>query len=153
MSQPLDDVDRRIVAILSRDARISVRALAAEVHVSRANAYARMRRLIDDGVIRGFHADVDPVALGLGTSAYVTLNLRQTDWPTLRTKLADVPGVTHTAVVGGNFDVIMLVRARDNADLRRIVLGEIQGIDGVLSTQTSLVFDEMTRPVEQQPPV
>src|SRR5690606_13400256 len=89
-----------------------------------------------------YHADVDPVAAGMGTSAYVTLNLRQVDWRDLREKLSALPGVAHLALVGGEFDVIMLVRARDNADLRRLVLEEILQMEGVLATRTHLVFDE-----------
>lgn len=138
----IDGIDERILAELTRDGRLSVRTLAERLHISRANAYARLQRLRESGVIRGFHADVDPVAAGLGTSAYLTLNVRQAQWRTLRERLSALSGVAHLALVGGEFDVIMLVRARDNADLRRVVLEEIQGMDGVLSTRTLLVFDE-----------
>ena len=93
-------------------------------------------------MIRGFRADVDPVASGLATTAYVTLNLRQADWRRIREQLQALPGVVHIALVGGEFDVILLVRARDNEDLRRLVLDEIQGMEGVLTTRTLLVFEE-----------
>lgn len=142
MVSPLDSVDERIVDELTQDGRMSVRALAEKLHISRANAYARLQRLTDTGVIRAFRAEVDPVAVGLGTSAYLTLTVRQTDWRHLRERLGALPGVAHLALVGGEFDVIMLVRARDNADLRRLVLEDIQGMEGVLSTRTLLVFDE-----------
>jgi DNA-binding Lrp family transcriptional regulator len=142
MADGIDSIDERILAELTRDGRMSVRALAEKLHISRANAYARIQRLTGDGVIRGFHADVDPVAAGMATSAYVTLNVRQADWRNLREKLSALPGVAHLALVGGDFDVIMLVRARDNADLRRVVLEEIHQMEGVLTTRTLLVFDE-----------
>ncbi|CNE87910.1 Probable transcriptional regulator%2C AsnC family [Mycobacterium tuberculosis] len=142
MADGIDSIDERILAELTQDGRMSVRALAEKLHISRANAYARIQRLTGDGVIRGFHADVDPVAAGMATSAYVTLNVRQADWRNLREKLSALPGVAHLALVGGDFDVIMLVRARDNADLRRVVLEEIHQMEGVLTTRTLLVFDE-----------
>lgn len=142
MAEGIDSIDERILAELTRDGRMSVRALAEQLHISRANAYARLQRLTEDGVIRGFRADIDPVAAGMGTSAYVTLNLRQADWRDLREKLRALPGVAHLALVGGEFDVVMLVRARDNADLRRVVLEEIHQMEGVLTTRTLLVFDE-----------
>ena len=138
----LDEIDRRILAELTRDGRMSVRALAETLHISRANAYARVERLRDTGVITGFRATVDPVAAGLGTTAYVTVNLRQADWRLVREQLCALPGVVHIALVGGEFDVILLVRVRDNADLRRLVLDEIQGMPGVLNTRTHLVFEE-----------
>jgi DNA-binding Lrp family transcriptional regulator len=142
MAPTLDATDRRILDALSADGRMSVRSLAEALHISRANAYTRVERLKENGVIRGFTAVVDPVASGMGTSAYVTLNLRQTDWRQIRERLCALPGVAHIGLVGGEFDVVLLVRARDNEDLRRLVLDEIQGMPGVLGTRTHLVFEE-----------
>jgi DNA-binding Lrp family transcriptional regulator len=142
VASPLDDTDRRILDELAADGRMSMRTLAERLHVSRANAYARVDRLQKSGVIRGFRADVDPVASGLTTTAYVTLNLRQADWRRIRERLQALPGIAHIGLVGGDFDVILLVRARDNEDLRRLVLDEIQGMEGVLTTRTLLVFEE-----------
>ncbi|WP_433293799.1 Lrp/AsnC family transcriptional regulator [Actinoplanes sp. CA-030573] len=143
MADALDETDHRILDALAEDGRMSMRTLAENLHISRANAYARVERLRSTGVIRGFRAEVDPVLSGLGTSAYLTLNVRQADWRTIRESLRRLPGVAHVALVGGEFDVILLVRARDNADLRRIVLDEIQGMAGVISTRTLLVFEEI----------
>jgi DNA-binding Lrp family transcriptional regulator len=142
MVSSLDATDRGIVDALANDGRMSIRLLAQTLHISRANAYARVERLLSSGVIRGFHAEIDPAAAGMATSAYITINLRQGEWREVRSRLLTVPGVVHIALVGGEFDVIVLVRAHDNADLRRIVLDEIHGIPGVLSTRTLLVFEE-----------
>jgi DNA-binding Lrp family transcriptional regulator len=146
VAAPLDDIDRRILVELSRDGRMSMRTLAELLHISRANAYARVQRLRDTNVIRGFRADVDHVAAGMGTSAYLTINLRQAEWRVVGEQLRTLPGVVHIALVGGEFDVILLVRAKDNADLRRLVLDVIQGMPGVLSTRTLLVFEEFEPP-------
>lgn len=142
MGVALDTIDEKILACLGRDSRTSIRSLAEELHVSRANAYKRVQRLSDQGVIRRFTIQVDPVARGLGTTAYVTLNLRQGDWRNVREALLAISGIVHVALVGGDFDVIILVRAQDNTALRDIVLTRIQSIPGVISTRTFLVFDE-----------
>lgn len=142
MAQPLDQTDRQILEALRQDGRMSMRTLAETLHISRANAYARVERLRTSGVIRAFRADVDPVLSGLATSAYVTLNVRQADWRHIRAELQALPGVVHIALVGGEFDVVLLVRARDNADLRKLVLDKIHGMKGVVSTRTLLVFEE-----------
>lgn len=142
MASPLDDTDHQILDALVRDGRMSMRTLAETLHISRANAYARVERLRTSGVIRGFRAEVDPELSGLATSAYVTLNIRQAVWRQIAEQLQALPGIVHIALVGGEFDVVLLVRARDNADLRRLVLDEIQGMDGVTSTRTLLVFEE-----------
>lgn len=146
----VDDTDRKIIEAVERDARISMRSLADRLHISRANAYARLKRLIEAGVITGFHAHVDPVALGLGTSAYLTITIDQSHWRHIHQSLRSISGVEHIALVGGEFDVVLMVRARDNADLRRLVLDDIQSVDGVLSTRTLLIFDESS---PERPPL
>lgn len=142
MASHLDETDHRILDELTRDGRMSMRTLAETLHISRANAYARVERLRTTGVIRGFRAEVDPELSGLGTSAYITLNVRQAAWRQIAEQLQALPGIAHIALVGGEFDVVLLVRARDNADLRRLVLDEIQDMDGVVSTRTLLIFEE-----------
>jgi DNA-binding Lrp family transcriptional regulator len=139
----LDDIDRRIIDALRRDGRLSVRALAQGVRISRANAYTRLERLTSSGAITGFTATVDPAAIGLGTSAYLTLTVRQNSWRELKARLQAIPEVHHMALVGGEFDVILLVRAADNAALREVVLNELQAIPEVIATRTSLVFEDV----------
>ncbi len=145
MAAALDEIDHRIIDALRHDGRLSVRALAEQVRISRANTYARLERLTSTGVITGFTATVDPAMIGLGTSAYVTLSVRQNSWRALKARLQAIPEVHHMALVGGEFDVILLVRAADNAALRDVVLGRLQAIPGVLSTRTSLVFEDAER--------
>jgi DNA-binding Lrp family transcriptional regulator len=141
MARPLDDTDRRILAILRQDGRISMRALAEQVHISRPNAYARVERLRADGVIQGFTVRVDPVRAGLQTSAYVTLKIEQNSWRTLRQRVSTLPHVEHVALVSGDFDVLLLVRTRDNAELRHLVLDRLHDMPEVRSSRTLLVFD------------
>lgn len=139
----IDSVDERILAELTKDGRQSVTALAQKVHISRAHAYARINRLQEEGVITRYSAVVDPVRAGLRSSAYVTLKLRQHGWREMRDALSAIPEVHHVSLVGGNFDVIMLVRARDNLDLRRVVFDQIQSMPGVIDTQTFLIFEDV----------
>ena len=140
----LDDIDRSILRELTRDGRMSVRALAEAVNVSRAHAYSRIERLTEAGVLKGFTAVVDPVRSGLGTSAYVTLTVRQSSWRDLTESLRHVPEVKHMALVGGgDVDVILLVRTTDNESLRRVVLDVLQEVPGVLATHTLLIFEDL----------
>ncbi|MTD54373.1 Lrp/AsnC family transcriptional regulator [Amycolatopsis pithecellobii] len=140
----LDDIDQAMLTELSADARISVRALADRLNISRANAYNRLERLTRDRVITGFSADIDPMRAGLGTSAYVMLTVEQTSWRTIEGGLRKIPYVEHIALVGGDFDVLVLVRTPDNAALREIVLEQIQAVEGIRSTRTWLIFEEAT---------
>ncbi len=141
-ARAMDEVDRRILAELVRDGRTSVRTLAERIHISRTNAYARVERLVRDGVITGFRAQVAPEAAGLGTSAYMALTIEQNTWREVSAELAQVRYVEHVALLSGEHDVLALVRAPDNAALRDVVLDRVQRIAGVLSTRSWLVFEE-----------
>lgn len=141
-ARPLDAVDRGILRILRADGRASIRSVAERVHISRANAYARINRLLDDGVIRGFSARIDQERAGQGASAYITLKIVQNSWRRVREQLLELPGAAHMALVGGDFDVLLLVHTQDNRALRDLVLTRIQSIPEVISTRTVLVFEE-----------
>jgi DNA-binding Lrp family transcriptional regulator len=139
----LDATDRAIIAELARDGRIAVRALAEKVHISRANAYSRINRLREQGAIRGFTARLDPLKVGLATTAYVSLTVDQNAWRTVAEGLRQIPCIENFAMVGGDYDILALVRTRDNAELRSVVLERVQDIPGVRSTRTWLVFEEV----------
>jgi DNA-binding Lrp family transcriptional regulator len=140
--RPLDSIDRDILRLLQADGRASIRSVADRVHVSRANAYARINRLVEDGVIRGFGARVNHERAGQGASAYITLKIVQNSWRTVREQLQALPGAAHIALVSGDFDVLLLVHTPDNRTLRELVLTRLQSIPEVLSTRTLLVFEE-----------
>jgi len=139
----LDDVDKKIIAELTRDGRMSVTTVAENVHISRAHAYSRISRLTSEGVLTKFTALVDPVKAGLKSSAYVTLKVSQHSWRELKEELRAIPEVQHIALVGGDFDVILLVRAEDNVGLRRVIFDQLQSMPGVLDTQTFLIFEDL----------
>jgi DNA-binding Lrp family transcriptional regulator len=138
----VDDTDLAIVRALQEDGRMSVRALAERVHISRAGAYARLQRLEEEGVITGYAARVVPEKVGLGTSAYVSVSIEQNTWRAVAEALRELPGVERVALVGAEFDAIVQVRARDNHELRDLVLERIQAIPGVKATRTWLIFEE-----------
>jgi DNA-binding Lrp family transcriptional regulator len=141
-AEPLDETDRAIIGALLRDGRVSIRALAEQIHISRANAYTRIGRMMSAGVISGFTALLDPQRAGLGTSAYVMLTIEQNAWRTVARRLTEIPYVERFALVGGDFDVLVLTRTPDNNALREVVLERIQEVPGVRSSRTWLVFDE-----------
>lgn len=128
---------------LLADGRLSMRALAERLHISRANAYARVERLQERGVITGYTARVDPELLGLGTAAFVSVSLEQNSWRPAAAALCDLPAVERVALVGAEFDAIVQVRARDNHELRDLVLEQIQSVPGVKATRTWLIFEEL----------
>ncbi|MEO3751625.1 Lrp/AsnC family transcriptional regulator [Streptomyces sp. B6B3] len=141
-SRPLDSIDLAILRLLRVDGRASIRSVAEQVHISRANAYSRISRLLDEGVIRGFSARIDHERAGQGAAAYIALRIVQDSWRSVREKLERLPGAAHIALVGGEIDVLLLVHTADYRALRDLVLGRIQPMPEVLSTRTLLVFEE-----------
>jgi DNA-binding Lrp family transcriptional regulator len=140
----MDDTDRQIIEALRADGRMSMRALAELVHISRASAYARVSRLEREGVITGYGALIDPVRAGYALSAYVYLDIAQRSWKTVRGQLLSMPEIDHVALVSGEHDILLRVRARDAVSLRDTVLTRLQDIPEVRSTQTVLIFEEAT---------
>jgi DNA-binding Lrp family transcriptional regulator len=138
----MDDIDRLIVETLRADGRLSMRALAERLSISRASAYARVARLEREGVITGYAALVDPVRYGYALSAYVYLDIAQRSWKSVRGQLLSIPEVDHVALVSGEHDILLRVRARDAVDLRDVVLTRLQEIPEVRATQTVLIFEE-----------
>jgi DNA-binding Lrp family transcriptional regulator len=139
----IDDLDRQIVAALRAEGRLSMRALAARLHVSRANVYARVSRLEKTGVITGYSATIDPRKCGYGLSAYIFLKIAQQSWQRVGSQVLSIPAVDHAALVSGEHDIMLLVRTRDAAELRDLVLTELQAMPEVGATQTVLIFDEL----------
>jgi DNA-binding Lrp family transcriptional regulator len=139
----LDQIDYRLLDELRQDGRLSMRALAERVHISRAGCYARVERLRREGVITGFTAVIDPRRLGPSLSAHIYLRIRQHSWKDVRQELARMTEIEHGQLVTGENDIVLFVRVRDAQSLRTLVLDHLQTMDGVLSTHTVLVFDEL----------
>lgn len=143
----LDDLDRRIIALLTVDGRLSMNELAARAKVSRATAYNRFERLRTHGVLTGFRAVVDPAAIGYPIAALILVNLVQGQWQPAREQLLQLPGLEYLAFTSGSFDAVVLVRLPDVAALRELVLDRLHGLHLVHSTQTIFMLDEVRRHV------
>lgn len=134
--------------MLREDGRAAITALAADAHISRANAYARLDRLRRDGIIRGYSAVVEPARVGLNVAAIVLLSTGTTGrfrWRQLHDGLNEMPEVEYAALVTGDVDVLVLVRTTSQAELRTLLLERLQGLPHVTSTFTLMVLDEVVR--------
>jgi DNA-binding Lrp family transcriptional regulator len=142
----LDDIDRRLLTILHADARISNSALADAVGVAPSTCHGRVRRLQELGVIRGFHADIDPAAIGLPLQAMVSVSLQSGARGKIRNFLQQIrrmPQVIDVYFLAGADDFILHVAARDTDDLRSFVVDNLNADADVAGTQTSLIFEHL----------
>jgi DNA-binding Lrp family transcriptional regulator len=144
----LDDIDRRIVALLQADARRSARALAREISMSPGAVSERITRLENAGVIRGYHADVDPVALGLSLHVIIGLQIQQE--PSLDDIIAvllKIPEVVGVHVVSGQLDLIVIAQVRDSDHMRELVLDRLWRTPGFRHSETMLILDSYEKRV------
>lgn len=142
----LDDVDRQIVTALHADARMPNSALAELVGIAASTCHGRVRRLQELGVIRGFHADIDPAALGLGLQAMISVSLQSGARSRIRDFIAHMrrlPQVMDVYFLAGADDFILHVAARDTAHLRAFVVEHLNADADVAGTQTSLIFEHL----------
>jgi DNA-binding Lrp family transcriptional regulator len=138
----LDDLDRRLVQELANDGRMSMLELAKRAHISRTHVYSRIERLEQRGIIEGFTTRINLEKAGLATSAVIALSIQQDTWRSLSAQLKTLQYVERITLVGGDFDVLVVVRAPDNATLRTVVLERLHSMAGIRSTRTWLVFEE-----------
>jgi DNA-binding Lrp family transcriptional regulator len=142
----LDDVDRRILAALHADARISNSALADTVGIAPSTCHGRVRRLQDIGVIRGFYTDIDPAAIGLSLQAMISVSLQANARGKIHNFIEQIrgkPQVMDVYFLAGADDFIIHVAARDTDDLRSFVVENLNADSAVSGTQTSLIFEHL----------
>ena len=136
-----DEQDRTILARLTENARVSWAELAQELGLSAPAVAERVKRLRQRGVIRGFHAVLDPPSLGLGLTAFISVSLahprdRAEFLKTVR-KRGEVKEAHHLA---GEDDYLMKVHCRDTAHLEHLLTDILKSVKGVQRTRTSIVL-------------
>ena len=113
MDRVFDDIDRRILKSLQRDAALSLDALAEEVHLSRNACWRRIRKMEEDGVIKGRVAVLDAEKIGVGLSSFVMVKAREhtADWlADFRRVVAQMPEITGAYRMSGDLDYLLRVR-------------------------------------------
>jgi len=140
---PLDDIDRRIIALLTADGRMSFVDIGARIGLSAPAVKRRVDRLRQGGVITGFTALVWPGALGWSTEAYVEVYCDSAAPPR---RLADVarhhPEVVAAVTVTGNADALLHIRAADVAHFEN-VLERIRTESSVCRTDSRMVLTHL----------
>lgn len=142
-TQALDRIDHEILAALQNNARLSNKELAAKVGLAPSSCLARVARLTREGVIRGFHADVDPKALGINLEALVFVRIvrhQSALMEGLWDHIASLPEVRDLYYVAGSHDLVVHVAVRDVEQLRQLVTREITGREELGQLETSLIF-------------
>jgi DNA-binding Lrp family transcriptional regulator len=142
----LDDIDRRLLRELAADARIPNNALAVRAGIAPSTCLGRVRALRESGVIRGYHADVDPTALGRPIQAMIAVRLQshaRGHIPDFMAKIATLPEVLNVFFLGGADDFHVHIAAASTDNLRDFVVVNLSGDPDVALTETNLIFDHI----------
>lgn len=135
----IDQFDRKILDILATEGRISVTALAGRIGLSKSPTQARLKRLEDDGVIRGYRALFDPIRLGRDHVTFVEVKLSDTREAALsqfNAGVLKIPEIEQCHLIAGAFDYLLKVRTDGMTGYRAVLAEKISTLPHVSNTST-----------------
>lgn len=135
----LDGFDRKILGILTVEGRISVTALAQRIGLSKSPTQARLKRLEESGVIRGYRALYDPIRLGRDHVAFVEVRLsdtRETALAAFNAAVLKIPEIEQCHLIAGAFDYLLKVRTSGMPGYRAVLAEKISTLPHVANTST-----------------
>lgn len=140
--EKIDNLDRKILQIIMRNARIPSKDVAAKCGVSRAAIHQRIQKMIELKVITGSGYNVNPKKLGYNTCTYIGVRLeRGSMYRSVVTELQKIPEVVECHFTTGPYSMLLKVYARDNGHLMELLNDRIQNINGVAGTETLISLD------------
>ena len=146
MKRTLDRIDYEILALLRKNARISNKEVARKVGLAASTCLVRIRVLQNSGVISGFHAEIDPVSLGVGIQAMIAVRLLRhfkPDVDAFRSHALSLPEVVQLYHVAGPIDFLIHVWARDSNHLRELAMTAFTSREEVSHIETELIFEHI----------
>ncbi len=145
----LDTIDRRLIEALQRDGRASNVELAAQVHLSPPQCFRRVKALEERGVLRGYRALVTPQSLGLGVTAFVSLNIDGEAFDRVREiegLIRDFPEILECHTISGDCDYLLKVVASDLKSLSQFLTDRLMQIRGVADIRSMICLEEIKPP-------
>jgi Lrp/AsnC family transcriptional regulator, leucine-responsive regulatory protein len=142
----LDPIDTKIVGMLAEDARLSTRAIARAVAMSPTGVSERLERLHSRGIIRGYHAEIDPAAMGWVVEAIVGITSQQGE--ALRELVEHVmtfPQVVTAYIVAGRWDILLSVRAQSHQALQDFIVNVLPASPGFVRSETMVCWEARRR--------
>ncbi|WP_043624761.1 Lrp/AsnC family transcriptional regulator [Nonomuraea candida] len=146
----MDELDSAIVRLLQTDARQSNRELARQLGIAPSTCLERVRSLTRRGVIRGYHADIDPAALNRGVQAMVSVQVRPLSRAVINTfkeSAAAMPEVLSVFVLAGGDDFLLHVGVQDLDHLHAFLLDRLSKRKEIVGFRTSVVFQQVHKAV------
>jgi DNA-binding Lrp family transcriptional regulator len=149
----IDAIDRKILAELQADGRLTLTELSERVRLSLSRCQRRVRELERDGVIRGYHAQVDPARIGFGFEVLVFATLSHPDVPEFDAAVRDVEQIIEAQRLFGEPDYLLRVVAADLGAYQRFYEDTLIRLPGVERISSTIVMKQVvpTRPLPEAP--
>ena len=135
----LDIFDHKILKIIASEGRISVTELATRIGLSKSPTQTRLKRLEENGVIKGYRAMLDPIQLGREHVAFVEIRLsdtRETALKAFNTAVHAIPEIEQAHLIAGNFDYLLKVRVSDMSSYRQVLAEKLSTLPHISNTST-----------------
>ncbi|HEX2308086.1 MAG TPA: Lrp/AsnC family transcriptional regulator [Jatrophihabitantaceae bacterium] len=145
----IDETDRAILRLLARDARLPNNAIAERVGIAPSTCLGRIRAMRDKGVIRGYHADIDPAALGQSVQAMIAVRLQahaRGHLSEFAETMVALPEVLNVFFLAGAVDFYVHIAASSTDTLRDFVVDNLSANPDVALTETNLIFEHVRAP-------
>lgn len=139
----IDSLDRKILSMITKNARIPYLEVARACHVSGAAIHQRIQKLTKMGVITGSRFTIDPRKIGYKTCAYMGIFLEKASlYREVLDKLKEIPEITQCHYTTGNYSIFIKIYTRDNEHLKTVLADKLQTIAGVSRTETFISLEE-----------
>ena len=148
-SLDIDDIDRKILAILMKDSNVSYTEIAKRIHVSGGTVHVRMTKMEEMGIVTGANLTVDYVKLGYDVSAFLGIFLEKSSYyDDVAEELKKIPEVVEAYYTTGIYSIFSKIICRDTAHLKEVLHDKIQKINGIQRTETFITLQEsINRPI------
>ena len=146
----IDETDRKILNILSTDAKASLKQLGNACQMSPTAVHLRLKKLEEQKIITGSKSVIDTYQLGYQTQSFIGIYFNQANiYKKVSQALFDIEEVVECNYTTGNFSLLVKVVCRDNKHLTEVLSNKIQTIDGVARTETFICLEQtFTRDIE-----
>lgn len=142
----LDKLDRKILMLLQQDGRMAMTELADTVGLTITPCIERVKRMERDGIITGYHARVNPLALDAGLLVFVEITLSAKSGRTFddfRSEVVRIPQVLECHLVSGDFDYIIKARIKEIGQYRKLLGDILLQLPGVTQSKSFVVMEEV----------
>ena len=139
----IDNIDMKILALLTEDAKMPYTEVAKKVFVSGGTVHVRMRKLEEMGIVKGTTLKMDYSKMGYDITAFLGIYLEKSSlYDQVIKRLYDIPEIVKIHYTTGNYNIFIKVHCRDTNHLKDVLHDKIQTVEGIERTETIISLEE-----------